>query len=164
MLAADNSNLIILGAIAIFSAITAPVILNWMTTRDRAAVQQKQWDREDQVAAKAELVAQHAAEAAELLRQNQEKAAKLLADNNRAVASTAKDTGEQLQAIHTAVNSNLTVRMTETLNATQAQLALMERLIPDPTPAEEATMRQLEITIAELTAQLGDRNAPPPAP
>lgn len=130
---ATDLTLVIAIMIAITTSITAPLLLSHRMDRQHRQDRDADWARQDEVAAR-------------------------VAAHNTIADQTAADAAAQLQAIHTAVNSNLTARISETLAATQAQLAMMHRLIPEPDLEETATMSRLAATVAELVAQLADRH------
>ncbi len=139
--------------VALFTSVTAPIMLARRVNQEHREDRDADWARQDKVAA-------HAAEAAALLAANQTEAARLLKANNEQVAETASITQAQLTEIHIAVNSTLTARMTETLDALRAQYALMKRLIVHPNVEERATMLRIAEAIADLEATIADRHPP----
>jgi len=153
-----------LGLIAVFSSITAPLILVLLTNWQRRKEREEQWERDDAVAAQA-------AEAAELLRKAQEaaaaqaeEAAALLLDANERVAETSALTNGKLDVIHTLVNSSLTAAMQAELDATEAQLVLMREVVDlkyatgkKPSAESLALIVAKQDQISELKAKMDDR-------
>ena len=148
------SNLAVI-VVALFTSITAPLILSLLVNRQHRADKRMDYARQDAVAAKAE-------ETAALLLASQKKAAELLVENNAAVAETAAAAQAQLTTIHTLVNSSLTASMEGQLEALKGQLATMVRLIPTPSPDEKAQMAQMIKMISDLQVTLQHRLEPPP--
>jgi hypothetical protein len=129
-------------------AVVGPLLLAWLTNRQRRSDKREDWARQDAVAEKA-------AEAAKLL----------LAANER-VAKTAAETNGKLDVIHTLVNSNMTAAMQAELDATSRELVSLREITAlkqaaglEPTPAALAAVQATEAKIAELTAALRDRLA-----
>ena len=125
--------------VALIVAVIGPALLSWLTGRQRRAERREDYERQDAVAAKVEEAAQAAADA-------------------------AASTGEQLQQIHTLVNSNMTAEMQARLVATQGQLVLMRRVLElneeagqRPTQDELAAIDAIILLVTELEAALADR-------
>jgi len=136
--------------IALLATVVSPAILaiisNHLAGRQRRAEKKFDWDREDEVARKAE------------------EAARLLLAANERVAKTAAVTNGKLDQIHTLVNSNMTAAMRETLSATIEKLALMREIVARDKadnikilPEALQAIRDVEIKIGELTSTLNDR-------
>jgi len=136
--------------IALLATVISPAILaiisNYLSARQRRAEKKFDWDREDEVARKAE------------------EAARLLLAANERVAKTAAVTNGKLDQIHTLVNSNMTAAMRETLAATIEKLSLMRQIVDRDKadnikvlPEALQAIRDVEIKIGELTSTLNDR-------
>lgn len=143
--------------VAVFSSITAPLILAHRTERMHREDRQADWDRQD-------AVAKAAADAADRLVAAQEEAARLLLADNARVAAAQEQTNGKLDVIHTLVNSNMTAEMQRSYDATKRELAVMRELMElrkanglEPTPAVLAEIAATEITLNELDAALADR-------
>ncbi len=165
--------------IALVVAVIGPVILSWLTGRQRRAEKtqdaelrraekEEDWKRQDDVAAQA-------AEAAALLLQRQDavaaqaaEAAELLLASNKEIADAAaeatKITSAKLEVIRIDVNSNMTAAMQAELDATEAQVVLMREVIDlkksagrEPSTEAQALLKAKELRINELKATLKDR-------
>ena len=143
--------------IALVVAVIGPLILTWLTGRQRAHEKKQDWERQDAVAAEAarqqKEVADQAAEAA-----------RLLVKQNELVAETARQTHDKLEVIRVDVNSNMTAAMQAELDATIREHAMMKEVITlkeaaGSRPTEEArvAVKATEDRIAELRAKLRDR-------
>jgi hypothetical protein len=131
-----------LAAIAAAASIISPLLMSWITERNRAKAKAEDYARQDAVAAKAEEAAGRVDEVA-----------KVLAESNRRSEETSKVQGAKLDQIHTLVNSNMTAEMEKGLASHKALLALLIRLAPEEKIQIETTTR----VVAELEAQLADR-------
>ena len=140
-------------AVALISSVVAPTILHVLANRTR----REDWARQDAVAARV-------AEAA--------RAAQGVAARVEEVAVEARsaqaDNAARLERIHKDVNSNLTAAMEAQLEATRAQLVLMEReerkdtgefkprLAREVIDAVRAKVASLEASVADRrSAQVG---------
>lgn len=147
--------------VAVIVSVVAPVVLSWLTNRQRRAERIEDYARQDAVAdrltKRQNEVAAQAAEAAALL----------LAANERVAAQTAEAseaTQAQLRQIHTLVNNDMTKAIQAQYDAL-VQVVTMMRVIAglklkaglapdrDDAAAIEATLAQL----AELGATITDR-------
>lgn len=128
------------------SATVSPLMLAFLTNRQRDAAQKKDWARQDQ-----------------LIERTETTAALLLAANER-VAQGTKVTNDKLDVIHTLVNSNMTAAMQAEHDATVRELAMMREVIAlhradgrEPNVESLAAIDSTEHRIAELKASLADR-------
>ena len=128
------------------TSLISPTILAYFTNRARRADKKLDWQREDEVAARAK------------------RTAELLVENNERVAKTAKETNLKLDQIHTLVNSNMTAAMRAELEATIQKLQLMREIVARDKadnikvlPEALKAIADVEIKIGELTATLNDR-------
>ncbi len=108
--------------VALISAVIGPVILSWLTGRQRKTERMEDWARQDQVAQQAKKASN------ELI--------KLNTLNGEQANINAKETKSQLDSvalqasqIHTLVNSNLTAQIQAELDATTTSLSLMQESI-----------------------------------
>ena len=144
------SDLVIVAVVALFGTMFSPLILAWLTGRQRHADKLEDYARQDAVAAAANKAAKEAADAAALLiKTNQENSDKQL---------------DKLGVIHTLVNSGMTAAIQAELDATIRELALMHEIIDlkvtsggKPLPVAERAVVLTEARVAELTAVLKDR-------
>ncbi len=132
--------------IAATGTILSPLLLAYMTNRQRRVEKREDYKRQD-------LVAAQAAEAAALL----------LAANERVAESTAV-TNEKLDVIHTLVNSHMTAAMQSEFDATVRELAVMRELAAVHEAAGrqpgEHTVSAIEVTqskVDELRTNLVER-------
>lgn len=159
-------------ALAAVAGTSLPI---YLTGRQRRADKREDWARQDQVAAKAEAVAEQAAEAATLLRARQDEvaaqaaeAAKLLLAANERVAVQSSEAAAvvngKLAQIHELVNSNLTAQMEEAHGALTQQLVLMREVVSlnraagrEPSDEAMAAIAIIEAKVTELQVRLADR-------
>jgi hypothetical protein len=155
--------------------VAGPLLLAYLTGRQRSRDKREDWARQDAVAAKAQAVADQAKEAAELLRTRQDEvaaqaaeAARLLLAANERVAiqsgEAAAVVNGKLAQIHELVNSNLTAQMEEAHGALTQQLVLMREVVSlnqaagrEPSPDAIEAITVIEAKVAELHAKLTDR-------
>lgn len=167
---------------SLMGTILAPIVLMWLTSRERRREKLEDYERQDQVAAKAEKVAIDAAKASKLLADNQREiavhaaeAAKLLLENQqstlartdevaRVAAATATDHQSQLKQIHILVNSDMTAARQGELDQTRITLVMLKKIVAmnvrdnRPPNAEDLTaILTTEARINELQAILADR-------
>lgn len=132
----------------------SPLLLAYLSGRQRTQERQQEWARQDIVAERLEKqqnqIAAQAREAAELLRVEQGKtthradlaaaraqevalqtqtAAQLLLQNNEKVAASTRAANTKLDVIHTLVNSNMTAALQDSLDSSRANLATLRELI-----------------------------------
>lgn len=137
------------GAMAsMMGTVLAPVVLMWLTSRERRREKLEDYARQDKVAAQA-------AEAAQLLLQQ-----------NGKVAAAAVTTNTKLDEIHAAVNSNLTRAVQGELEAKEQALILMVEIMElkaaTGTIATKDVLEMIKVAqerIAELKQALGRRLA-----
>ncbi len=164
-----------LGLIAVFSSVTAPLILVMLTNRQRREEKREDWDRQDAVAAQAAKAAELLLGAQEAAAGKAEEAAELLVN---AQAETIRKTdevalahkqdnlriSEKLEVIRVDVNSNMTAAMQAELDATEGQLVLMREVVDlkrsqgtKPSAESLTLIAAKEERINELKAKLKDR-------
>ena len=150
--------------VAIFSSIVSPLVLVSATAFIHRKERAEDFKRQDAVAAKAAAVAVKAETAAELLSAAQQVTITNTEDVRVAAASSAADTKTQLKQIHTLVNSDKTAAMQALLDQTQLTLvglreivALVKKGRGKPTAATLSAIETAEEHIAQLTAELVDR-------
>jgi hypothetical protein len=156
-----------IAAIVAFSGLIAagsPVLLAYLTNRNRREEKKEDYARQDQVAAQA-------AEAARLLVERQDaaaakaaEAANLLLAANERVAQTAVVTNGKLDVIHTLVNSNYTSALQSELSTMKRELVLLLSVIDLKKAAGQSSngdaaneIASTRAKIAELEATLADR-------
>lgn len=133
------------------------LVQSHLTARQLRAAKEQDYERQDEVAAKADVVAEKAAEAAELL----------LAANERVAeqtATAAEVTNGKLKVIHSLVNSAYEAQMKESEVALRQQAVLYREVIRlnrdagrPPSPEAEAALTAIETRADELSSQLADR-------
>jgi hypothetical protein len=164
MIVASTVNVVVPVCVALFASVTAPLIVVYLTARQRHREKQQDYDRQDEVARRAEDVAR----AAQGVAKQAAEAATLLVDSNERVAVAAREqakvTNGKLDAIHTLVNSNMSAAMQSELDATVRDLAMMREVIAlratagrEPTAEILSAVSATEDRIAELRAVLADR-------
>ncbi len=143
------------------STVVSPVILSWLTNRNRAAEREADYRRQDEVAERAARVADAVAKRAA------ETARMLLAANERVTSST-NSTNQKLDVIHTLVNSNMTAALQSELDATTRELAMIREVMAlkkanglEPSPEAMAMANATEKKISELTINITDRSVAP---
>lgn len=124
--------------LAIFSSITAPLILAHRTEKMHREDREAEYARQDEVARAAETKA----------------------------ALVAKDTNNRLDIIHALVNSGLTSVMKSELAAVQRELELLCEVAElhradgrEPTPEMLASIQATEKKVADLTRTITDRES-----
>lgn len=171
--------------VALIVSIFAPLIMAMLTGRQQRMSKQQDWDRQDQLAARAEAAAEAlAARTAEALRITTEEAATKVAETAHllleAQASQAQRTDEvarlaaknqaimttQLIQIHTLVNSDMTAARQELLDQTRITLMMLRTIISDDVqagrpsrPDDLQAITDTERRIDTLRAILADRLA-----
>jgi hypothetical protein len=168
--------------IAIFSSITAPIVLSHRTERMHREDMLEQYRREDLVAKKAEAarielansqkaIADQAAKAAHLLLNAQRESIARTDEVARLAAATAASTELKLdqldlqtKRIHTLVNSDMTAARQEQLDQTRVTVQILERVIAlavskgqVPEPQDVLDLSTAKESIANLEAILADR-------
>lgn len=129
-------------AVAIIAGVLGPVILAWLTGRQRHAEKVEDWRRQDEVAAR--LVVANKV---------------VSANSDKLDANTDK-----LDEIHTLVNSNMTKVMQAELDATVREAALMREVVElnraagrEPTQHMLDAIVETDAKINELRANIKDR-------
>lgn len=113
---------VVVAAIVAFTTVASPLLLAYLTGRQRQAEKKEDWRRQDEVA--------EAAAAAETSRA--EKAAQVASDllaANKLLTVVADQTNVKLDVIHGLVNSNLTVAKQAQYDALVVQLAMMREVV-----------------------------------
>lgn len=155
--------------VALVVSFLSPVVLLIVGGRQAAAKEKRDNARQDVVAARA--AKEKALEKAE-----RDRAAQLLLEEQRATRASADKVVTTLEAsdalttkkldgieagqerIHTLVNSNMTISIRGDHDSTVLLLAAYKRLAKlDPQPDDEVAIGVAEAKIAELSAQLSDR-------
>jgi len=164
-------SVVVVVLVAVFSSITAPLIIANQTEKRHREDRQADWDRQDKVAAAAKQTADDLAVSQKRIADQAAEAATLLLAANERVAHTAQVTNGKLDVIHQLVNSSMTAAMQSELDATVRELAMMREVMElkrtagtDPSPETLASISATQAKIGELTSTLQDRitNAPPP--
>jgi len=139
-------SIVVVIVVAIFSSVTAPLILSHQTEKIRSRDRREDYRRQDEVAARAA------------------EAATLLAENNKLVAQSSGAISGQLSQIHTLVNSNMTAAMESEYEAVGRELAMMLEVIElrraqgqQPTTQALAAVETTRAKRAELASLLEDR-------
>ena len=131
--------LIVTACLAVFSSITAPIILSHRTERMHREDLLEQYRREDELAAK-------------------------LAEAARQATRRDTQTNIKLDEIHTLVNSEMTAARQAQLTIAQAMLVVLQRVVAtayskgqDPDPEDLAAIEATKESIDELKGILADR-------
>jgi hypothetical protein len=157
--------------IVAFGVVVGPLLLAYLTGRQRTRDKREDWARQDAVAAKADAVAEQARVAAELLLAAQKASIKRTDEVARLAAEAAAQTASKLESIdlqgrsiHTLVNQKLTDVTQQALAATQALLPLLEDAIARtvaggdlPTSTDLQRIADTRRSIVDLQANLHER-------
>jgi hypothetical protein len=144
---------------AIFSSVTAPIILAQRTERMHRADQLEEYRRQD-------VVAKQAADVAARLLKAQEAEVVRTDEVARLAAKNSQQTKLKLDRIHTLVNSDMTAALQAQQDQAQIMVGTLKRVIqlaqakgekPDPEDLRELESAQASIT--RLEAVLADRQA-----
>jgi hypothetical protein len=142
----DVVSLVIVLVVAIFTSITAPIILARRTERQQRSDRLADYQRQDEVA-------RLAAQAVE-------------AQSSQAQAADWKldSLARQAERIHTLVNSDMTAARQSELDQTRVLLAVLRRVVglsktrgQQPEPADLEALENAEARAAELERMLADR-------
>jgi ABC-type multidrug transport system fused ATPase/permease subunit len=169
--AAASMNPVWIALIVAIPAMLSPVLMAWMTNRNRRQEKQEDYTRQDQVAATAAESARRlddnqakAQEALRIVAAKAEETARLLKENNKAQADAAVVTQGQLKQIHTLVNSNMTAAMQGQYDATERELTMMLEVIAlkkaaghEPNIETLALVEATKGKISQLSAAITDR-------
>lgn len=161
----------------LFTAVTAPLLLLFLTARANRKSKAEDYARQDAVVEAAQKANDQIAKAANLVaeklleHQKQDRAAnrvvtdRLIASDERAAAAAAS-TDEQLGVIHKLVNSQMTSALQAELDATIREATLMHELSAikeanglAPSPGAITAMAVAEAKIAELRITIAARKA-----
>jgi hypothetical protein len=151
--------------------IAGPLLLAYLTGRQRSRDKREDWARQDAVAAKADAVADQARKAAELLLAAQKANIERTDEVARLAAEAAAQTARKLEsidaqgrAIHTLVNQKLTDVTRQALVATTALLPLLEDAIArvraggaEPSATDLKRLEDTRRSIIDLEANLVQR-------
>jgi hypothetical protein len=144
VLRASVNDTVLVAAIGAMGIVVSPLLLAYLTGRQRAKEKIEDWRRQDAVAAQA-------AEAAALLLAAN-------ADVARIAKATAEGVNGKLNQIHELVNSTLTGALEDQLLAREQLLVMMRRdLNRDPDPDAQSAVVAMEAVVAELRSKLADR-------
>ena len=161
-------SLIAVAIVAIFSSITAPLILARRTERMHREDQLADYKRQDQVAKEAkETAIAMAAQQDVIIRQQKAGADAVQARDEAAgarAAEVAKSVDGKLDVLHGLANSTLSAALESELGALETSLAMMNEVIDlkkaagiEPTREAVIAIESTEAKIAELKATLADR-------
>jgi hypothetical protein len=146
-------------AVTVGAVVISTTGLTYLTNRTRRAEKVEDWARQDAVAAQA-------AEAARLLLEQQRATTAAAERVARVTAETSADAAEQLKAIHTLVNSDMTAARSGELAQNRLLLVALKKVIEldraagrPPTKDDREAVTGVELRIAELEAVLADRLA-----
>ena len=161
-------SLIAVAVVAIFSSITAPLILAHRTERMHREDQLADYQRQDEVAKEAKETAfAMAAQQDVIIRQQKDatEAARVRDGHaEKLAAAVAKSVDDKLDVLHGLANSTLSAAIESELGALETSLAMMNEVIDlkkaagiEPTREAIIAMQATEANIAELRATLADR-------
>ncbi len=149
----DPVTIIVLSVIAVFSSITAPLLITYATTRLRRQERLEDYARQDAIAQRVAEVARTAADnsAATERKLNQ-------------ISQQALQIREQANQIHILVNSDMTAARQAELDQTRAILAVLRRVTnltvqqgAAPDPEDVQAIARAEHRVQELEQILADR-------
>jgi hypothetical protein len=150
-------NVAIVIVVALFTSVTAPLFLNYLTQRDRRAEKEAEWERQDEVAQRLLDAQKETIKATDAVKKEAAAQAEIRAADNKAI-------GEKLEVIRVDVNSNMTAAKQEALDSTEAQLVLMREVVDmkraqgkEPSSESLAAIKAAEDRINEMKAELKDR-------
>jgi len=161
-------SLIAVAVVAIFSSITAPLILAHRTERMHREDQLADYQRQDEVAKEAKETAfAMAAQQDVIIRQQKDatEAARVRDGHaEKLAAAVAKSVDDKLDVLHGLANSTLSAAIESELGALETSLAMMNEVIDlkkaagiEPTREAIIAMQATGAKIAELRATLADR-------
>lgn len=150
-------SLVVVAVVAVFTSITAPLILARRTERMHREDQLADYQRQDEVAREAKTAAttllKQQVEAAEAARLRDEAASDLLARIDA-----------QADRIHTLVNSDMTAARQEELDQAEATIVVLQRVIgvarskgTEPEPEDLVALRTARLRRDKLEQILADR-------
>ncbi len=149
--------LIVVAAVAVFSSITAPLILSHRTERMHREDLLEEYRRQDEVAAQAK-----AAAATMLAQQTLAAEAARIRDERSHDLLSRIDV--QADRIHTLVNSDMTAARQDQLDQTEATIVVLERVLRvagekgiEPDPADVAALDAAKVQRDTLEQILADR-------
>lgn len=153
-----------LALIVAVPAMLSPLLMAWLTNRNRRMEKQEDYKRQDDVAAKAEQVAQLLLDRQTEVSAATTKAAALLEVNTKAVSETAAATQTQLKTLTGMVDGNFTRLMEAELEAIAHGLVLSRQVAAltftaghEPTSESVAAILATEVKIAELREAIAER-------
>ena len=163
-------SLIAVACVAIFSSVTAPLILAHRTERMHREDQLTDYQRQDLMAreAKKATIAMAAQQDMIIRQQRDATEAARVRDEaaRRLAAATARSTDDKLDVIHKLVNSTLSAALAAELDALVTSLAMMGEVAnlkkaagQGPSGESDVAIRSTEAKIAEIRATLADRAA-----
>jgi hypothetical protein len=173
---ADVISLVIVIAIALFTSITAPLIISGLTSRRQAqenlrmevirkAEKEEDWARQDRVAAIAATAAERLATAQATTIKRTDEVARLAALDSRKV----QDKLDRMETVglttHALVNSDMTEARESELTAARALLEVLERIVGareagrNPEDTDIEAIREARLRIRALEALIADRKA-----
>ncbi len=144
-------------AASLVGTVVSPMVLMYLTSRERRLEKLEDYRRQDEVAAKVDRVAAQAAIA--------QKASIVRTDEVvRVAAATAAEQNQQLKQIHMLVNSDMTAARQAELDQTKITLVMLKKIVAMdvrdsriPSPEDLAAIRATEARIDELQTILADR-------
>lgn len=155
--------------IAIFVAITAPLLLVYLNSRQHRKDREAEWAHQDKLAKRAADQAQALRDGQIAAAEQAATAATLLLESNERVATEAAKVShaqsEKLDTIHTLVNSNLTASKQSDLDTKRGLLASLQEIVAlrsgssNPAVRAAAAIPLLEEAIGALSAELTERHA-----
>jgi hypothetical protein len=159
-----DTNTFILGVLVALSTFLSPLLMAWLTNRNRQQERAQDFARQDLVAERANLVAVDLVKRQDDAAEKAATAARLLLAANERVAQTSKMTNDKLDVIHTLVNSNMTAALKAEFDATERELTMMIEVVELkrlgghlPTVESLAAIEATRVKISELRSTLDDR-------
>lgn len=146
-----------IASIALVGTVVGPLLLTYLTGRQRHRDKEQDWARQDTVAARLEKRQDAtAAKTAEV--------ARLLVQTDQRATRTAEGIDGQLRQIHGLVNANLSKAIADQLEATEQQLVLLREVGElhrsagrEPSPDALAAIKRIDEKVSRLRAQVADR-------
>jgi len=147
--------------VATIVAIIAPVVLKLLDNRQRINEKLQDYARQDLVAERVAVAAEQAAVAARLLVRDNARVAELAASTSAIMLERLEALQNQIDRIHTLVNSNLTEAQQRELDATRTMLTMMKEVLSlkdasgiPPTVGAIALIDSVAARIAVMTREL----------
>lgn len=150
--------------VALVVSVFAPLVLAMVTGNQQRKSKKQDWDRQDELTARAEASAEKIAAATALLSKKAEVIAVKVEEVAVAAVEAHSETSDQLGQIHALVNSDMTAARQELLDQTRVTLAMLKKIAAADaaaghpiSPEDTQVIADTEKRIITLQAILVDR-------